>query len=293
LDLFGGPDLEWSDSERGSRGYKNGKIRGNVRVWFDGGTGMGVHVDVSGSGCRQLEGEKVVSDWRQFFGKLIDEGAKFCRVDAAIDERAGLLSLEVMEKHLRAEEYVSRSRAWMILESGEKGSAATGKTINFGKRVSGMCVRAYNKSAQQGLPGHWIRVELEAKDERAQGLVKVVIGSGANGVAGVLRGFLDFKDVGANQQKTRWATAPWWLEFVASAAKVRIALEPKERSVQRVICWLQDQIAPSLAVIALAQGAGVGVLADIIDQGLSRLRPRHLSLLGLGSSGFSTALSTA
>ena len=53
LELFG-RDQGWQETN-GARGYRSGLVRGDVKVWHDGAPGMGVHVEVSGRGCRQLE----------------------------------------------------------------------------------------------------------------------------------------------------------------------------------------------------------------------------------------------
>ena len=89
LELFGG-EREWLPTRGGMR-YRSGLMRGNVRVYWDGldEEEMGVHVEASGRGCRQLEAEGVVHHWSKFFEAALKDGAEFSRLDLAADDLAG------------------------------------------------------------------------------------------------------------------------------------------------------------------------------------------------------------
>jgi len=66
------------------------------RIYYDGREEMGCHVEMSGQGCRQYEANFTDSPWKDLFGVVLSEGGKFSRLDLAIDNVDGVLSLELV-----------------------------------------------------------------------------------------------------------------------------------------------------------------------------------------------------
>jgi len=283
LAMFGG-EHEWSALERGANGYRAGWVRGAVKVLYDGQPGMGIHVQLSGKGCRQLEAEGLVTDWQSFVGWVLAAGGSFSRLDLALDDRAGLVNLDLVEEAVRSDAYVSRWRSWRITQSKSRGAAQLGRTVNFGAPQSDASLRIYDKAAEQGVEGPWVRLEMQMRDDRAQRLALALSEKGAGVVAGVLRGYLDFKQAGEGTQKTRWRSAAWWSELLAAAERVVLGTAPLVRTVASIKAWVSRQVAPSLAILAAAATEGRDAIDAIIELGFGRLRPDQWRLAGVGTA---------
>ncbi len=299
-----GPGLPWTELDRGGYGYTGSCSRGSVKIYHGGrGDASGtVLVVASGDGCRQLEDEGVITDalyteeglhpWQGFLSSLVDFGVNFPRIDFALDDTEGLLDLDVIDASANAghlsthfKEY-RRVRSRSILDG-----SLTGDTLYFGSRHSNMWVRVYNKGLEQlqkgiaDTPDVWTRAEVEAKNSRALALVNAYISEGAAAVAGVLRSILDFKDPNDNDtNKCRRQTVDWWLIFLDHASKYRLMMAPASRTVEKVVAWLARSVAPSLHMVANANGGGMGLVHALIEHGGARLRSYHLSMLAVASA---------
>ena len=321
LDFFlMGESMTWVELRRGGWGYSRSIAWGQyVRVFFDGRSGMGVHVEVSGQGCRELEGAGVVGSWSEFLEGMLALGGKVTRLDVAVDDKptppgsgpsmrsgerengcssestvwpgGGQLDLDVMISASRARELTCRARTVRYQESWQLGEPVIGRTLYFGSAASEKQVRVYDKAAEQFAKGkvegqdlgHWVRLELECRSATAQALAVELVNRGGDMsvVAGVLRSFLEFKqDEGRDGSRSRWSIAPWWEAFLGGVAKLRLAMQPSERTIEQVLDWVRRQVAPSLALLTLANGGAVDWLHAMIGKGRDRLTARHLMLLG-------------
>src|SRR5579875_3513764 len=87
---------------------------------------------------------------------------------------------------------------------------------------------------------------------------------------------------------TRWQcvclsprpVADWWLQFLGAVERVRLTLAPAMRTVETVRSWIARQVAPSLALVTIAEQGSVDWLISLVSDARSRLRPRHMQLLG-------------
>lgn len=282
-DVMGKFGEGWTPMERGFLGYRSGYFRGGVKILYDGMPGMGVHVQMSGTGCRELERDGLVNDWPCFLEDLVKQGVHFTRIDAAIDDRSGMLDLDAIEGCLLKREFVSRFRKgrptgeWSF---GEDSTVTCNRGFSLGSRQSEVYVRFYDKALEQGVDGHWVRVEMEFKGDRAGAFVKGVLALGIGELLpGVLRSYVDFKQVGADSNRSRWATVGWWEEFLSYAAKLRLVVSPVIKSVDKLKEWLGKQVAPSLAFVVGLAGGDLEPLFSLVDQGKVRLRPWQRQLL--------------
>jgi phage replication initiation protein len=153
-------------------------------------------------------------------------------------------------------------------------------TVEIGKRVSDLFVRIYDKAAEQGISGQWVRVEIEAKRERARALVALVACDGLSAVASILRGYVDFKlPSGADSNKRRWETAPWWDQFLRGVGEQRLTMAPRgPRTVAQVAASIEHQYGPWLAVLAALED-GQELVAGILERGPRRWKAEHVSAL--------------
>lgn len=292
LILFG-RDQEWQ-ATHGAQGYRAGYVRGDVKVFHDGAPDMGVHVEVSGQGCRQLEAEEVVLDWQVSLVTWLAEGAKFSRLDLAIDDRAGLTNVQQVREAAEAGLVVSRwrdadPRGRVCLKTGER----KGQGCYFGSPQSKAVLRVYDKAAEQtekgeAVEGPWVRWELQLRDERADMMARLLAyccnddQPAGELVLGVLSSYIEFKDRGEDTNRSRWSASAWWSAFLGSVEKVSLGTAPAIRTLEKVRAWFK-RIAPTFAAWVMAecqQGADLAELVgDLVSDGASRWRQSHRALV--------------
>src|SRR5207253_1091060 len=104
-----------------------------------------------------------------------------------------------------------------------------GWSFRFGSGKSDAGVRIYDKAKEQAekgkqVEGHWMRVELQLRNERAAELMGLLAQAGCELgklAAGRLWAYLDFRVVdGTDSNKSRWACCAWWAAFVGNVEKV-------------------------------------------------------------------------
>lgn len=279
-EIVGLPIDGWVEMPHGGMGYNRLCRQGYVSIYSDGRPGMGVHVELSGQGCREIEAAGVVTDWQEWMGYLRLFGASFTRLDVAWDDRSGWLSWRDIEMFWRAELFTSRSRKTKIEESHDKVDKARhgGKCLYFGSPKSLVLVRIYDKAKEQGVPGHWMRVELQARSQRADVLASLIENKGIGIAAAVLHNYLDFKDA-PSPRLERSQTVEWWSAFLGGASKARLAIARVVKTLDAVRNWLTRQVAPSLALVTMAEGGSIDWLTSVICAGAGRLTSRQLSLV--------------
>jgi phage replication initiation protein len=262
----------------------------------------GAYITVTGQGCRELEGEGVVTNWQAFCLNLWAVGFEAVRFDVAFDDRTGILPFAEIQERVEgaARDWESRSFTTRAKSVGGQWSGGQDKdfgyTLGFGVRGSETYVRMYDKAAQQGVSDAWIRCELEFRRERASAAIAMLGNEGLRGIAGVLRSHLDFKcdresRLGAAVTRLkRKTTVGWWLSFLDGCDKAQLAIKPVVRSVERSLDWIQKQVAPALAMILSAKGYGWESVAGLALAGIPRLRKCHREMLRCHESNFARGL---
>lgn len=298
-DILSLSDDDFQELKHGQYGYKKGKSFGKIKVWYDGQTkvdgevvDMGVHIVMSGQGCREYEsfGKK---NWSELFQEVFLDGGHFTRVDIAIDDFKGYFRVGTIENKLRREEVVSKFRRWRPHEDRSiRGGESHGKTVYIGSTKSDVQVRFYEKNLQKLNTGYivdpevkvWNRVEVQLRDDHATTVARVI----ANGedenatvgrlVKGILQNYVRFvvkpKD-GKDKNISRWKTSPFWDKFLGDVEKIRLSKQKPERTIERVMTWLNSQVTPSLAMLMRAMDGDMDVLMEMISSGEKRLNKEH------------------
>ncbi len=277
--LFGKPQLR----PRGIRGYTHsGTICGSGVVgWSPERPEQKVHVQMPSTALSQaVEAMPGLDHARPLLQFLVEEGAVMRRVDFALDDRRGLLSMARIGEHVAQDWFVSRSRQ---VDRYQRLRGGDGETFFFGSRSSESYVRIYDKRAErmdkgEDDPGHWIRVELELKGDKAQAVVEGYLGQGEEYLVGLLRGLLDFKEPSSDETKARWPTAPWWAALLDGAEKVRLSMPREKPTLERSKAWAHKQVAPTLAMVCAAEGT-VRFLDQLITSGLTRLSDAQRAII--------------
>jgi phage replication initiation protein len=289
---------DWQGMEKPFYGYGFGARCGNVVIlWGGHRDDMGVHVQISGQGCRELEA-RGLTDWRAWLADRLKEGADFARSDMAFDDFAGRVSIEKITESFKAGLVVSRFNTFQPVAQYDSNGALTGHGFNFGNRSQDTSICCYDKGlqairsaqkgkkaaepsldAQKALEGSWTRVELRNKNDRAQVLIQRIVREGFAVVAGVLRSYLDFKTPGEASQKCRWSSQEWWLEFCQWAEKTRLKVEGVVKTLQAQMAWVERQAGTILAAVQAVLPDFDGWIADVLHRGSKRFGARHINLM--------------
>ena len=182
---------------------------------------MGVWVEMSGQGCRTFESLSTKS-WEDVFGWITAQQLKITRLDVAFDDHTGVLDIDEIVDDTREQRYVSRSDYWETVLSSK------GSTVQIGSPKSKVLVRIYDKAAERNCePGsHWVRVELQLRDDRALQFSKIPLSVG-EAFSGVLLNYLRYvipEDTDSN--KWRWQMTDYWLAMLEVVTPIKIYTAP-------------------------------------------------------------------
>ena len=272
-DFLGG---QWYWQNRTRNGYQRVLRSGGTELWCQGRSDMGLNLVVKGAGCRELKIDTITGGWRVFLGNLLAKGARFSRLDIAIDDHTGLLNMEEIGRCRNEGLVCSRFKRGLPYDSKILASEGfTPSGYNFGSRESETMVRIYDKAMKQGTEKHHVRVELETKGSKAKKLAKELSEKGESVIPGVIYRTLDFKVKGRGSvsHRYRWETQPWWSEFLGKAKKIRLSTAPGERTLEKSMKALSHQYGMTMAKIEDEYGSDK--LLAIAAEGRIRLEQKR------------------
>lgn len=91
-----------------------------------------------------------------------------------------------------------------------------------------MLIRIYDKAAEQGLEDeHWVRVELQMRNENASGFLREVLEKPIGEVfAGVLFNYLRYVEPTKDVNMSRWPLRDYWQRFLGEVKRIRVWSAP-------------------------------------------------------------------
>ena len=262
---------------------------------------MGVCVSLPGralDALRCLWGVSADSDLVQRAVALVaglPEASWSCsRLDVALDDCAGALSLDVLADDVMSGRFTSlwhRDR----IEVNRRGRLVDGEgvegiEIRFGSRSSNTYLRIYDKRYERlcsgvdesVLPLHWVRAEVEFKGKQALAAVARLLDEGSLvWVGAVLRGHLEFRvPVRTDGNRRRWLVCSWWTAFLGGVRdRLHVLKEVAEQTVEHARAWLERQTPRSLALVVAADGGDLTWYRSLLAKGLKLLTPHQRAIL--------------
>lgn len=222
IEALGLSDCPWTDIP-GAHGYKDRKYFGHISIHYNGREDMGVWCELSGQGCRMFEDLSTLPDkWDTLFQFIFDNNLHMTRLDVAFDDHTGILDIDRIAADTDAQRYVSRMKTWEVV----RGSAGT--SCQIGSPKSKVLVRIYDKAAERGFDDdrHWVRVELQLRDKRAEEFKKIPLPVG-EAFAGVLLNYLRFVEPDdTDSNKSRWKMTDYWAALIGDAGRIKIFTVP-------------------------------------------------------------------
>lgn len=275
----------------GQFGYQKCKRLDNILIFYEGSPGMGIHLQMTGQGCRLYEAlTKYENPWVSIFDVFLKMQASFSRLDVAVDDFDGYFDIGQIVRKIKRGELVSKFKKARSMESIEiKTGESKGMTIYYGSAKSRIQIRMYEKNMERENAGYeieegvdcWNRTEVQARNERAQSIAEIIANDGEIGdvVKGVLSYYLRFTTKGKDSNKARWKTAPFWEKFLGDVEKLKLTKKAPDRTVQRIEQWLEKQVSPSLAVLMQAYDGDVGRIYQMIKDGNTRLKDKDHEMI--------------
>lgn len=267
----------------GSKGYRKALYFNNIKILFDGNENMGIHVEMSGEGCRTFEKYSNLN-WQELFIRFQIHYVAMCsitRLDVAVDDFHGYFKIPDLIKRLKQGSVTSQFRmakqiSNIVIKTGEE----VGFTLYFGRPSSDIQVRFYEKNIEQEMKGNivpesaaiWNRTEIQARDDRAVMLVNYIAAGEiplGSIITGTLKNYINFRrPYIKNGKKTndsnrsRWDSAGFWLKFLGDVEKIQLTLRPSEISIEKKYMWIDKSVKKTFAMLALAFPADVDQLVS-------------------------------
>lgn len=220
IEALGLTHCPWQEI-KGAHGYRDRKYFSCISIHYNGRDDMGVWCEMSGQGCRTFESLSARS-WESLFSWIAAQELKITRLDVAFDDHTGVLDMKQIVQDTTEGNYVSRSDYWETVLSSK------GSTVQIGSPQSKVVIRIYDKAAERHCEAgtHWIRVEIQLRDDRAIQFTKIPLSIGES-FSGVLLNYLRYvipNDTDAN--KWRWEMTDYWLDMLEVLTPIRIYTTP-------------------------------------------------------------------
>ena len=205
---------------------------------------------------------KALSECRQdeiwgYIRSLYSLGAKFTRIDVAIDDYSKAISPgDVMDAHDRGD--FARFRKFRPIVEYSCGEL-DGWTLYLGSRGSESCVRYYDKGAESKGKIDCYRWEAEFRDKKAEDVCSKLACIPTHAMhelapkllSACLMGCVDFPDrEGTKKRIDRCKPLPWWKEFCDRVGqRLRVVVRRSPSTLQAAKGWTEKYVMPTLAAL--------------------------------------------
>lgn len=239
---------------------------------------MGISLDLSGQGCRSFEEYSGIS-WLELIKRIFEHNGKVTRLDLAYDDHTGVLDIYRIAQDVRDRYYVSKTKFSMVIWSDDQEENIQGLTVQIGSKSSPVLIRIYDKAAERGYDHslHWIRVELQLRQDRAHEALKRLFQRESVGrvAAGILRNYLSFRVPSGDTNKSRWPLAAYWDQVLLDMEKISVWVAPGEPyNFTKSENHMVDQYGQFLQAYAQIHG-GLSSLLSRAEQAHKVLKPKY------------------
>lgn len=283
VDMMGFKRGLFTELDRGGMGYKKRLQYGHLTVFFDGPENMGVHVEMSGQGCREFETSN--HSWIDLIALIELEKGRLTRLDLAVDTVDGSLSIGRINYALRTGRVRTKFTKTRTTESADispEGLRNKSRTRYFGSGTSRVMFRIYDKAAQLGIDADWQRFELQLRDDRAQIAALEILRRENLGfiAAGIINQYLAFIN-NDDSNRSRCTLADWWFNWLHHTEKLKLTTSKAIKTITQVKDFIKKQYAPTLAMIKKSGPYHLfqEFIKEVLDDGYSRMTQKHDRIL--------------
>lgn len=258
--------VPWQET-KGAKGYRDRKYFSCISIHYNGRQDMGIWLEMSGQGCRTFETLSNLG-WPGLFKLISEHEMHITRLDVAYDDHTGILDIARLARDTLEQEYISKSDWW------ETDFSSVGTSVYIGSPKSSFRIRIYDKAAERKKFGeHWIRVEMQLRDDRAVNFMQLNMPVGAAFV-GVLVNYLRYVDSSGDSNKWRWPMKDYWRNLVEDVERISIYRSPgMEYNEERVRNFVVNQAGN--AIDACLRMYGIDEFQRLIANRESRPNPKY------------------
>ena len=181
ISLLGLQNCSWQKIS-GMHGYRERYWYDSISVHYAGRSDMGVWLEMSGQGCRAFE-TYGSGDYKSIFEIILsDPAVHITRLDIAFDDYTGILDIERICNDTLKHRYKSKMDYFSVNQS------SYGQSVQIGNSSSDVVIRIYDKLSERLSKiknkddkekikdeiSHWIRVELQLRDDRAKEFIRLL-----------------------------------------------------------------------------------------------------------------------
>lgn len=248
--------------------YQESYVIGNIFIMASDDVEKGVLLELKGKGCRQYESflEAQGRSWFDFFQACMSVKAVMKRLDLAINDMTGILSVPELTRKCQDRECITRFRTFKSYRSGElirnreEDRLGMGNTLYIGSLKSDVYICLYEKDYEQyikfGIPVDETpiknRFELRLKDDRAQHTVEDLLYRYdlETTVFSIINYYIRFIDRDDTKRRADWKTNIRWACFIGeNRGKLKLTTAPEPYTLDRTMNWIARQVAPTLKMV--------------------------------------------
>ncbi|EFT95171.1 replication initiation factor domain-containing protein [Enterococcus faecalis] len=227
----------------------------------------GTLIELKGQGCREFESILLAQNrtWFDFFMACEKENVHYKRIDLAINDKVGVLSIPYLVEKCRKRELTSKFRSFQSLGSGKlikDEEQFVGQTLYIGSLKSDIYFCFYEKNIEQLIKkGIAIeeaeiknRYEIRLKNDRAYHAMQdlLIYRDCERTIFDILNSYLVFLEKGISKNKAKWKIDPMWVQFVGEERQtLRLTSNPKPVELSQTLLWIRRQVAPTLKMLLL------------------------------------------
>lgn len=185
----------------GRYSFKHRQYYQGIEVIYGGTEGQGtsdlICINITGQGCRTYESYH--GNFDMLLSWAFDHAKHVTRLDLAVDDKEGTLDIDRIYKmsgtrYDRKGQENPSCKWWGSFKTVTRTQGDNGTTIYFGSEASKVRIRIYDKAAEQGIEGHWIRTEVVLRDEKSRDAIGHILETGEAGkvFASILKSTLLF-----------------------------------------------------------------------------------------------------
>jgi len=275
-------------------GYNEQFYFGDIVVMLAVDEKKGTLIELKGKGCRQFEHilQAQCRDWYTFLNDCQKENAVFKRIDIAVNDKVGILSIPELTRKCQQEECITIFHTFEGHQSGEflRGEKfGMGNTLYIGSKKSEVYFCVYEKDYEQykknGIEIEDAtvknRFEIRLKSDRAQHAVWDLLEfrDVEKTVFEIINRYVRFVDKAEGVDRSEWDTNKQWLWFIGDGrGELRLTTKPEPYSFERSMYWLRHQVAPTLKMaLVLDSIRETDLVNDMIRN--TQLKGRHEKIL--------------
>jgi len=228
----------------------------------------GTLIELKGQGCREFESLLLAQNrtWFDFFVQCEKENVHYKRIDLAINDKIGILTIPYLAEKCKHRELTSKFRSFQALGSGkfegEEEKPFVGNTLYIGSLKSDIYFCFYEKNIEQmiklGVPMEEAKIknryEIRLKNDRAYHAIQdlLIYRKVDQTVFSIIQTYISFLEVGKTKNKKKWKMDVQWEQFVGEhRKKMKLTTTPKPVEMSQTIAWLRKQVFPTLKVLLL------------------------------------------